>query len=59
MENFAFAVNKIFSIPGLSLVFGIFVFIFIWLALREVRTWYWKTNEMIELLKKIEENTKK
>lgn len=37
------------------IVLGIIIIYFI---LREVRTWYWKINEQIELLKKIEENTR-
>ena len=33
--------------------------IIFFIAIREVCTWYWKINEGIELLRKIEENTRK
>lgn len=29
----------------------------IWLLIREIKTWYWKINDILVLLKKIEENT--
>lgn len=33
------------------------VWLLIWLLIREVKTWYWKINDIIALLKKIENNT--
>ena len=42
-----------------NLVIGIAVLFLILLALRELRTWYWKINDIVALLKKIEENTRK
>lgn len=44
-------------IPNLVIV--ITVVCLILLLLREVRTWYWKQNEIVSLLKKIEQNTRK
>ena len=46
--------NFIFSTP-ISIFFGIFIFF----ILREVITWYWKINKAIDLLEKIEKNTRK
>lgn len=37
------------------IIFGIIILYFI---LRELRTWYWKINRQIELLEKIEKNTR-
>ncbi len=36
-------------------IIGIAVFF----AIREVLTWYWKANRMVQLLEQIEENTRK
>jgi len=33
------------------------VWLLVWLLIREVKTWYWKINDIIVLLNKIEKNT--
>ena len=49
------------SIISSLIVLGVFVFVLVilFLILREVVTWYWKINQAISLLTKIEENTRK
>jgi len=42
---------------GLIILLLIIAWLAIWLLVREIRTWYWKINEILVLLKKIEENT--
>jgi hypothetical protein len=37
----------------------IFLVPFLFFIFRELLTWYWKVNRAIELLEKIEENTRK
>jgi hypothetical protein len=46
-----------FNWVDLFIILGIFVFFF--LLIREVLTWYWKLNKIARLLEKIEENTRK
>jgi ABC-type uncharacterized transport system permease subunit len=56
----SFLIAPIF--PGVSLgnfLIGIFVIASIFLIFREITTWYWKINEIIELLEEIRKNTKK
>ncbi|MDB5204855.1 MAG: hypothetical protein JWP09_883 [Candidatus Taylorbacteria bacterium] len=45
------------NLENILLVLSFIIFGF--LALREIFTWYWKINRIIELLEKIEENTRK
>ena len=40
----------------LLIVLGVVVFFFL---VREVLTWYWKINKVVNLLQRIEENTRK
>ena len=42
------------------MVLGVFIFVVVilFLIFREMVTWYWKINEVITLLAKIEENTR-
>jgi hypothetical protein len=44
---------------GGSILVPILVLICLWFILRELRNWYWKHNEMVSLLEKIERNTRK
>mgnify|MGYP001558936474 CR=1 FL=1 len=37
---------------------GILIFVGLFFLLREFWCWYWKINERLNLLKKIEENTR-
>ena len=43
----------------IGLIFGIVVIILVFLAIREVLAWYWKINDICQLLTKIEGNTRK
>lgn len=55
MESLVLVLNKIMQTPWFWIVGAILL----WLVIREFMTWYWKVNEMVTLLKKIEENTRK
>lgn len=50
-------VTDIVESKGLIILLLIIAWLAIWLLVREIRTWYWKINEILVLLKKIEENT--
>ena len=39
---------------GFLIVMAIVFALLIWLALREIMTWYWKINRIVDLLEKIE-----
>lgn len=39
---------------SLVIVLILLVLIVIWLLIRELRTWYWKVNKIVNLLEKIE-----
>lgn len=41
-----------------SIVLWIIGLLVLFLITRELITWYWKINEIVSLLKKIEENTR-
>ena len=43
----------------MMIIWGIAILVGILFALRELNTWYWKINKAIELLEKIEKNTRK
>lgn len=43
--------SNIFKFGGLIWIFC--VLLFIWLVTRELRTWYWKQNDIIKLLEGI------
>jgi len=49
--------NSLIFSPGFLLFVGITILLF--LIFREIVTWYWKQNEIVDLLKKIEANTRK
>jgi hypothetical protein len=42
-----------------NIVIWVCLLILIFLALRELATWYWKINKIVNLLEKIERNTDK
>ena len=44
---------------GFIVIMSIFFAIVIWIGLREVMTWYWKINRIVDLLEKIEKNTRR
>ena len=50
--------QNLFSLDAVSfailLCFGVVIFV----GFREVVAWYWKINEVVSLLEKIEENTR-
>lgn len=54
-----FKFNPILQDSSLWFLSGLLVFIGIFLLLREFWCWYWKINERVNLLRKIEENTRK
>lgn len=39
----------------IMIILGVFI---IWLAIREVKTWYWKINKVVSLLEDIRENVR-
>ncbi len=41
-----------------DLLLYVFIGIIVFMALREFMTWYWKQNRIVELLDKIEQNTR-
>ena len=41
----------------LILLLAIFCLL-VWLLIREINTWYWKINDILVVLKKIEKNTR-
>ena len=43
----------------LKFIIGISVIILLFIIFREIVTWYWKINEIVNLLKEIRNNTKK
>lgn len=51
-------VTDIIESKGLIILLLIIAWLIIWLLVREIKTWYWKINEILVLLKKIEENTR-
>jgi hypothetical protein len=56
----SFFLAQIFTgVPLANFIIGICLIILILLIAREVTTWYWKINEIIELLGEIRENTEK
>jgi hypothetical protein len=55
MDTTQLLINLASGIVGLLIVVGVFVLIL--LITRELTAWYFKTNKIIELLTKIEENT--
>jgi hypothetical protein len=42
----------------IEILVGLLIFILVFAILREVLMWYWKINEMCDLLEKIEQNTR-
>jgi hypothetical protein len=55
MDTGQLALNILSGLFGLAAILGIF---FLYLVItRELIGWYFKTNEIIKLLKQIEENT--
>lgn len=53
---------NILGFPNIGIIDILFAMFFIlagFVLIRELITWYWKINRIIELLEKIEENTRK
>jgi len=50
-------ITELIKNNGLLIILLFVVWLLIWLLIREVKTWYWKINDIITLLKKIEKNT--
>lgn len=55
--NFFVSLFDGFSNFGMALIFVFFTFVILFVLLREVNTWYWKINEILSVLYKIEQNT--
>ena len=51
------AISDLIQNNWLMLLLLFVVWLLIWLIIREIRTWYWKINDILVLLKKIETNT--
>lgn len=52
-----FGFDKFFP-PPYDMLFVVVVVIALFFAIRELNCWYWKINQRVRLLEKIEENTK-
>lgn len=53
--------NYLYASPSVQLgsfVLWVCVAVLVFLVLREVFTWYWKINKIVDLLEKIEKNTR-
>lgn len=48
-----------FSLNWSGIAISFFAFVLFFLLIREIVTWYWKINRIVNLLEKIEENTRK
>jgi hypothetical protein len=58
MKTLPFNIINFYKTDWEYLFAGIVIFIGLFFLFRELIAWYWKINEAIELLKKIEENTR-
>lgn len=48
--------DKIFTLQ--NILTWLVVTVVVFLVIREILTWYWKINRIVDLLEKIEENTR-
>lgn len=58
MEPFQ-TLDSLFGINSEQIIIWIFSLFLIFIIGREIITWYWKINKIVDLLEKIEKNTRK
>jgi len=58
-QNFlTLAIEELIKSNISTILIVILILFIIWLLVREIKTWYWKINDIVSLLKRIDDNTR-